>query len=79
MASDDPIEPIQPIRETQVMPARGLRDRDYRVFSRLLENLLRWKRFDFGNEFNKKQNRPRLQEPPLPDKPHEPTQFDGLA
>jgi hypothetical protein len=75
MASDDPIEPIHEIEKLEIRPARGLREKSCHLFSRLLENSLFWKRFQFSNQINRsKLNRVD----PKPDEPEEPEKSSGV-
>lgn len=75
MSSDDPIEPIHGIEPMETRPARRLRDRGYHVFTRLLENALRWKRFQFSNDLNKSKFK-RNQKPDEPEPPETSPGFD---
>jgi hypothetical protein len=78
MSSDDPIEPIHGIEPMQTNAVQGLRDRGYHVYSRYLENLLRWKRFEAAQEKLKKlkQLPPAPEEPPAPESHSD---FDRMA
>jgi hypothetical protein len=78
MSSDDPIEPIHGIEKMETTPARGLREKSYHLFSRLLENTLIWKRFQLSNDLNKSKFK-RKQNPEEPPPPEDPSGFDTKA